>query len=171
MKFQVGDRVVHPVYGVGTIRSLGRQQFSGAPARQYYEVKTGGPTVWVPIDEHGATVLRAIAAKESLDACRKILKSRPVRFEKDRQLRQADLTRRLGVKSLPSLCETVRDLRADGELKPLGKADDDLLKRISKAMCDEWAAAEGVTFQVAQDEIESLLAQAQGRRSTRERLQ
>ncbi|MCL4394526.1 MAG: hypothetical protein M1482_06955 [Chloroflexi bacterium] len=82
-------------------------------------------------------------------------------------MRQVDIARRLKGRLLPSLCETVRDLRADGERKPLSKSDDDLLKRISKALCDEWAATEGVTAQVAQAEIEALLGQAPAARTSR----
>jgi hypothetical protein len=39
----------------------------------------------------------------------------------------------------------------------LGRTESDLLKKTFKALCDEWAAADGVTTQTALGEIESLL--------------
>ena len=157
MQFRVGDQVVHPVYGVGRVKTLTQQRFAGEKARKYYEVMAGGLTVWVPIDEEGSTVLRGVAPKDSLDECRRLLKGRPLHFSKDRQVRQLEIASRLEGRLLPALCEIVRDLRADGLRKPLGAGEQALLKKCFKALCDEWAASEAVTEQTALHEIESLL--------------
>jgi CarD family transcriptional regulator, regulator of rRNA transcription len=157
MQFQIGDRVVHPVYGVGTIKTLTKQRFAGEKMRKYYEVATGGPTVWVPINEEGSTVLRGIAPKDSLDECRRVLRDRPVPFAKNRQVRQLEIASRLKGRLLPALCEIVRDLRAQSQQRPLGTTEDGLLRKAFKALCDEWAASDGVTDRTALHEIESLL--------------
>jgi len=163
MQFQVGDKVVHPVHGVGTIKTFTKRLFIGGKARQYYEVITGGATIWVPINGQGSSVLRRIAPKDSLNECRRLLRGRPVPLDKDRQLRQLEIVTRLKGRLLPELCEMVRDLRARSRQKPLGMTEDNLLRKISKALCDEWAAVDGVTAQAALDEIESLLQEKQGR--------
>jgi CarD family transcriptional regulator len=157
MQFHIGDRVVHPVYGVGTVKTFTKQRFAGEKMRKYYEVATGGPTVWVPIDEQGSTVLRGIAAKDSLNECRRVLRGRPVPFAKDRQMRQLEIANRLKDRLLPALCEIVRDLRAQSQQRPLGITEEGLLRKTFKALCDEWAASDGVTNQTALYEIESLL--------------
>ncbi|MCL4394455.1 MAG: hypothetical protein M1482_06600 [Chloroflexi bacterium] len=157
MEFQIGEHVVHPVYGVGTVKTLTHQRFAGGKMREYYEVVSGGVTVWVPVNEEGFTVLRRIAAKESLGECRRVLKGRPVPFAVDRQKRQLEIAARMKGRMLPALCEIVRDLRAQGRLKPLGIAEDGLLRKTFKALCEEWAASEGVNDQAAIREIESLL--------------
>src|SRR5512140_761317 len=113
MQFQIGDQVVHPIHGVGTITTYSTQHFVGAIARSYYEVKHSRATVWVPIDEKGQTVLRGIASKGSLNSCRKMLKGTPVPLSKNRQLRQSAITHLLEGKSLSSLCRIVRDLGAE----------------------------------------------------------
>ncbi|HEX7589295.1 MAG TPA: CarD family transcriptional regulator [Anaerolineae bacterium] len=157
MQFQIGDQVVHPLYGVGTVKTHTRQQFGGEATRQYYEVTTGGPVVWVPIDEHGSTVLRRIASKQSLGECRRLLTSHPLLLDRDRKRRQFEIADRLKDGLLPAKCEMVRDLRAQGQLKPLGITDDALLRKTFKAVCDEWAASDGVTAKSALREIELLL--------------
>ena len=157
MQFRIEDRVVHPVYGVGTVKTLTQQRFAGEKMRKYYEVTTGGLTIWVPINEEGSTVLRGVAPKDSLNECRRLLRGRPVPFAKDRQVRQLEIASRLEGRLLPALCEIVRDLRAQSQQKPLGTAEQGLLRKSFKALCAEWAAADDVTEQTALHEIESLL--------------
>ena len=157
MQLQIGDHVVHPVHGVGTVKTFSQQQFFSDKARAYYQVAVGSVTIWVPSDEQGTSVLRRVAPKESLDECRRLLKRHPVSLDKDRKIRGAEVARLLKDRMLPALCETVRDLTAHGRQKPLGATENELLKRTFKALCDEWAAADGVTAKTALNEIESLL--------------
>jgi CarD family transcriptional regulator len=158
VQFQIGDQVIHPVHGVGTVKTLTEQQFGVAPARSYYEVATPrGPTVWVPIDEQGHTVLRRIASKACLAECRGLLLEDPIPFNSDRPTRQVEISTRLKGGLLPALATTVRDLRARSRGVPLGATENALLKRISKALCDEWAASKGITIHAAEREVEELL--------------
>lgn len=157
MTFQIGDRVVHPVHGVGTVKTLTEQQFGGAPSRRYYEVTTQGPTVWVPIDEQGHAGLRGIASKAILAECRDLLLGDPIPFDNNRHVRELEIATRLKGGILPAMCEMVRDLRARGWGIPLGVAEEKLLRKIYKVLCDEWAVSDGVSPASALHEIEDLL--------------
>jgi CarD family transcriptional regulator, regulator of rRNA transcription len=161
IKFQIGDLVVHPVHGVGTVTTFSKQSFTGARAQDYYEVTNPRITVWVPIDEQGSSVLREVASKNSLKDCRRLLKSRPVPLSKNPKTRKRELDGRSDVRLLPGLCELVRDLWAESRQKALGRVESDLFRKKFKALCDEWAASEGVPLQTALNEIESLLQVAQ----------
>jgi CarD family transcriptional regulator len=164
MQFQIGDRVVHPIHGVGTVTRLSEQQFGGDKARHYYEVTAGAHStrLWVPIDDHGVATLRGIASKRSLGECRRLLSSAPVALDKDRKIRQIEIAERLKSGLLPALCEMVRDLRARSQKIPLGTTEETLLRRISKSLCEEWAASDETSPANALCEIEDLL-QASGR--------
>jgi CarD family transcriptional regulator len=155
--FQIGDRVVHPVYGLGTVKTRSEKQFGNALIRQYYEIATNGPTVWVPIDEQGNTVLRGIASKASVAICRVLLLGDPIPFDKQHKIRQLEIIARLKGGLLPAMCEMVRDLRARSWGIPLGATEATLLKKLSTILCDEWAASEGVSPAKASHEIEDLL--------------
>jgi CarD family transcriptional regulator len=159
VQFQIGDRVVHPVHGVGTVKTFSKQVFFGDKTQDYYQVIAGTATVWVPVNDQGSTVLRKIAAKESLNECRRLLKRHPIPLDRDRKVRGLELAHLLKDKSLPDLCETVRDLQAHSHQMPLGVIESDLLKKTFKALCDEWAASDNVTSSIALGEIESLLQQ------------
>ncbi len=157
MQFQVGDRVVHPVHGVGKVKSITRLRFAGDQALPYYEVVTGAATVWVPVESEGLPRLRAIVSKASLAECRRLLASNPIPLARSHKIRQVEISTRLKDGSFPARCAVVRDLRAHSWTKPLGEVEDALLRRISNAVCDEWAASEGVAARKAMIEIEALL--------------
>jgi len=148
------------VHGVGTVKTFSKQRFVGAKAQRYYEVTNPRLTVWVPINEQGLTVLRGVASKNNLKSCRRLLKSPPVPLGKSSKTRKHEIESRSEVRLLPSLCRLVRDLSAESRQKPLGRIESELLRKSFKALCDEWAASDGVTSQSALDEIESLLQQA-----------
>lgn len=160
MRFQIGDQVVHPKYGVGTIKALSSQRFVGEKTRRYYEVSGKDITSWVPIDAQGVTVLREVASRNVLDSCRRLLKRPPTHLIKNHQLRQQEFAHRLEGGSLPAMCGIVRDLTAESRHKPLGSTESELLRRTFKAVCEEWAASDGVTSASAVGEIESLLVLA-----------
>ena len=160
MQFQIGDRVIHPVHGVGTIMGYTEQQFVEGNIQHYYEVTTAGAhssRLWVPINEQGSTTLRKIASKQTLGECRRLLRATPIPFDKNRKVRQVEIAMRLKDGLLPALCVMVRDLRARSKKLTLGATEETLLKRISKALCEEWAASEEVSPATALCEIEDLL--------------
>jgi CarD family transcriptional regulator len=157
MQFQVGDRVVHPIHGVGKVKSITQLGFVGDRVLPYYEVVTGAATVWVPVESEGLPRLRAIVSKASLAECRRLLTSDPTPLARSHKIRQVEISTRLKDGSLPSRCAVVRDLRAHSWTKPLGEVEDALLRRIANAVRDEWAASEGVAANKAMLEIEALL--------------
>ncbi len=157
LEFAVGDRVVHSVYGVGTIQAVSEQQFVGGHSRPYLEVKMAGSTLWVPVDASTSTILRGVAPKQTVDVCRKLLSEQPVSFDQNRTVRQVEIANRMKGGLLPALSRTVRDLRAHSWTKPLSAAEDLLLVKLSKALCAEWAASEGVSLTNALREIEARL--------------
>ncbi|MBI5032700.1 MAG: hypothetical protein HZB51_19425 [Chloroflexi bacterium] len=164
MHFEIGESVVHPVHGVGTIKSFSKRLILGETAQEYYQVITGKSIIWVPTNDQGSTVLRKVAPKASLNECRGILRHQPVPLDRNRKIRELELAHLLKDKLLPALCTTVRDLRAHSRQTPLGRIESDLLRKTFKALCDEWAAIEGVSAVIALGEIESLLGEGDKKR-------
>jgi len=156
MSFKVGDRVVHPQYGVGHVVKLAEREFEPGVMRQYYEVSIPGSTLWVSLDLP-TFGLRKLAVKSEIARCRKILASQPAPLTEDARLRQSDLAARLKQGSITVHCEVVRDLAAYGAHKPLGGTIGSFLRVTQDVLCQEWAVVEGVTLSEAVIEIGSLL--------------
>ena len=157
MTFKIGDRVVHPQYGVGKVVKLDEREFEPGVMRRYYEISIpGGSTVWVPV-ELGTSGLRKLAAKSEISHCRQILASHPSPLIEDARLRQSDLSVRLKQGTIAAHCEVVRDLSAHGAHKPISGTIAAFLQASQNVLCQEWAIVEGITLAEAVAEVGSLL--------------
>jgi CarD family transcriptional regulator len=155
--FKIGDRVVHPQYGVGCVVKLEEREFELGVMRRYYEISIpGGSTVWVPLDLLSSG-LRGLAAKSEIVRCRKILESHPAPLSDDSRLRQSNLAARLKEGTIAAHCEVVRDLYAYGRHKSLYGTIASFFRIIQDVLSQEWAAVEGITRSEAIHEIDLLL--------------
>lgn len=156
MDFKVGDRVVHPQYGVGHVVKLEDREFESGVMRRYYEISIPGSTLWVPLDQ-STFGLRKLAVRSEIDRCREILSSRPQPLTEDARLRQSELSARLKVGTIVAHCEVVRDLSAFGAHKPISGTIAAFLRVAQDVLCQEWAAVEEITLAEAAAEISVLL--------------
>ena len=157
MEFKSGDDVVHPSYGLGKIVRLEERQLAEAEMRWYYVLAIGKNTVWVPVRSDGATALRAVTARQELDQYRALLKSPPVKLERDHHKRRLEIKTRLTQGSFRAVCEAVRDLTALGWYRRIGDGDATVLDKILDNLRREWAAATGTSILEAIREVDALL--------------
>lgn len=157
MPYQVNDSVVHPAHGVGRVVALAMQHFFDAEARLYYEIDLQRNRVWVPVDAGPASGLRPVTPKSDLARYRRVLQSRPTSLILDSRQRHLELVGRLKVGLFQTSCEVVRDLTARRWVKPLNEMDSRTLRRTHEGLCQEWAAAAGISVQEAAKEIDALL--------------
>ena len=156
VKLEIGDRVVHPQYGVGHVVKLDEREFEPGVMRRYYEIAIPGSTLWVPLDMP-TFGLRKLTVKSEIDRCRKILQSHPAPLHEDSRLRQSDLATRLKAGTITAHCEVVRDLTAYGAHKPLSGTIAAFLRVTQDVLSQEWATVEGITVSEAVFEITALL--------------
>lgn len=159
MQFKIGDRVVHPAYGVGHIVNIEEKRLSEEKGSQLCYKITLIPQhkVWVPVEMEQVIGLRLVTANSELDGYRHLIKSRPVPLPKNHYHRHWALIRRLKLGTFQVICEVVRDLTAWGWRKPLGPSDTATLHKTRENLYREWAIAAGVSNPEAIKEIDMLL--------------
>jgi RNA polymerase-interacting CarD/CdnL/TRCF family regulator len=156
--FDIGERVVHPQRGVGSVSRLEEREFEPGVIQRYYEISIpGGSIVWVPADQPNAG-LRRLATAQEIAHCREILLSPPDPLGEDARARQSDLASHLKSGTISAQCEVVRDLSAHIAHKPTSGPIAEFLRMTQEVLRQEWALVEGVTPHEAEAEILALLA-------------
>ncbi|HLO29585.1 MAG TPA: CarD family transcriptional regulator [Anaerolineales bacterium] len=155
--FKIGDKVVHPQYGVGNVVKLEEREFEPGAMRRYYEISIpGGSTLWVPLDS-STSGLRKLTVRSEIERCRQVLAARPMPLTEDARLRQSELSIRLKQGTITAQCEVVRDLSAYGAHKPISGTIASFLQTTQNVLCQEWAIVEGITLSDAAAEVGFLL--------------
>jgi len=155
LKFEIGDKVVHPQHGVGYVSNLEEKQFEPNKSRKYYVVSIPDTTLWVPVDL-STSGLRKLGGKSELEQCYQILQSAPQTLNAGRDL-LASLAGRIKQGTIIAQCEVVRDLTAFGWHKPLFGPIADFQRMALNVLCQEWAVIKGVSVAEASFEINDLL--------------
>ena len=157
MAIKVNDRAVHSMHGVGRVIKLEIRRFPAGPKRLYYNFEFPTGTVWVPV-EGSASGLRQLTPKADLDQYRNLLRSWPTPLVADHRQRLLALKERQKDKSFDAKCKLVRDLSALGWNKELNESNNAVLRTARNAVCEEWAAVEGLSLADATQEVMTLLA-------------
>jgi RNA polymerase-interacting CarD/CdnL/TRCF family regulator len=162
MAFQPRDRVVHPAYGVGSIRAVVTESFPGSAPREYYQIDMRQGTIWIPVDDSASTGLRALTTKAELARWRRVLSAPSVALNPDARQRRQELLDRVRTGQIRAWCEVVRDLTALGRTKPKPLADSDsmILRQAKDGLCREWADADGISIEQAIRAVDTLLSRA-----------
>ncbi len=156
MPFKIGDRVVHPHHGVGTVTNLASRQFESGGPRSYYEISIGDSTLWVPVDEPGLG-LRKLTAKSQLDQCALILQSIPSSLEISPRELRGQLSRHLRDGTILAQCEVVRDVTALSWHKPLQGSMAEFRRMALGVLCQEWSTVAEISLAEATDQITAYL--------------
>lgn len=157
MDIEVNRRAVHPKHGVGRVVKLELRRFPAGPKRLYYNFEIPTGTVWVPVEGLSGG-LRPLTAKADLDRYRSLLRSAPAPLAAAHRQRLIALKERQKDNSFDAKCRLVRDLSALGWNKELNESNGAVLRTTRNAVCEEWAAVEGVSLAEATQEVMALLA-------------
>jgi len=161
MQYQIGDKVFHPIHGIGKIVAIKEKALNGDVPSLYYEVAMSNSRMWVMVHPLEEGRLRHITPRSDMERYHSLLKSRPVPLENNYRQRQNDLITRFKSGTLQDLCEIVRDLRARKTLRVLSEFDSTLLTRASDYLFDEWAAINEISRYEASRDVEALLVEGQ----------
>jgi RNA polymerase-interacting CarD/CdnL/TRCF family regulator len=156
MAFQVGDQVIHWVYGLGEIIGLDEKVLSGH-SDKYYVVQIRDLTLWVPLNEKGEHCLRFPTPARDFENLFRLLSSPGESLSDDRYMRKTQLSDRLNDRTLESICRVIRDLVSFKRTHRINENDKSILNRARNFLLDEWCVAFSVPIQQAEGDLRKLL--------------
>ncbi len=158
--FRIGDTVIHPGYGAGTVVYIEEQQFLGSD-KPYYSIELldGSKTrVWVPVKDAGKKGVRYPTPKSQLGQIWRVLRTEPETLSPDHNKRYDSLREKLRGGDIFRIAEAVRDMFwKDHRSRRLTIQGKRLYDRGLTFLASEVAVVQGCDFAVAEARISSIL--------------
>ena len=156
MNLNIGDPVIHWVYGFGKILRTEEKNLPGQ-ASLYYVVQVKDLTIWVPSDEELKNRLRLPTPEKQFDRLFDILSSPGEPLSQDRLERKTHLLEEQKNATAEANCRIIRDLSSRQKESQLNDHDTAVLKRTQYSLLSEWTYSLSVPLAEAEDELHRLL--------------
>lgn len=161
MDYVVGDKVVYPHRGAGSVTAVENLELVDGFERYYViDIPGEGLTVHIPVDKTDDLGVRPIVTERRLDRVMGVLSKEPQELPDDYKERQAGVRDKLGTGLALEIAETVRDLLWHEQRAHLTKVDRRLLDAARELLAGEIALATGDEVTEAQDAIDAAVAEA-----------
>jgi CarD family transcriptional regulator len=161
MQFSVGDKVVHPHHGPGSIAGIESRELMDGTKR-YYVIDMPGQrlTVHIPVGKTDEVGLRLAMSQSRLPRVLSMLRGKPHPLPEDYRERQEQIGAQLKTGQVMQLAKVVRDLTWHRERAHLTKTDSDCLKRGRDLLAAEMALVSGDAVSDASKLIEATMTAA-----------
>ncbi|MBQ6808828.1 MAG: CarD family transcriptional regulator [Firmicutes bacterium] len=160
--FKIGEKVVYPVHGAGTIESIESREILGEE-RSYYVLRlsTGDLQVLVPVDTVEKAGLRPICAPAKLDEVEKILCGPSQSWEENWNKRYRINMDKIKSGDICQLAEVIRSLALRDAQKGLSAGEKKMLDNARRILLSEVILSAGVNQEEAIRKLDDCLSQAE----------
>jgi CarD family transcriptional regulator len=158
--FNVGDKVIHPAYGAGTISEIDEKLVGEQPSTYYIiELIATAGTLMVPVSRADQVGLRSPV--DQPDHLLNVLTSQPATLSNDHRQRQGLISTEIRSGDVVKICEIVRDLAFRDREDKLTEADLRLYRQAQDFLVGELAVSQDVDLETARFQITSVLESLQ----------
>ncbi len=136
--FKIGDSVVYPMHGAGTIESIESRQILGE-VRDYYIIKIlhGNMQVMVPVNGSEKAGLRGIIDPSGVDTILKVLAAESTAMDDNWNRRNRDNMEKLKTGDVAEVSEVVRNLMRMDRVRKLSTGEKKLLGSARQILISE----------------------------------
>ena len=151
--FNVGDKIVYPMHGAGTIDSIEEKNILGEN-QSYYVIKMPGEVkVMVPTDRAEQIGVRNVIGKEEAEKVISILGEDETEMSQNWNKRYRDNMEKMKSGSIYEVAGVVRNLSFNQKENGLSTGEKKMLSNAKQILVSELVLAEHAT----QDEVEELI--------------
>ena len=158
--FQVGDAVIHPGYGAGTVVVIEKLQCLGSD-KLYYSVELSDESktrVWIPVKEAQKRGVRHPTPRSRLGQIWRVHRAEPESLPPDHKERYESLLEKLSGGDIMQAAKVVRDMFwKDHRSRKLTIQGERLYKRGLTFLTSEVAAMQGWDCAAAEAKISNIL--------------
>ena len=151
--FNVGDKIVYPMHGAGTIDSIEEKNILGENQFYYVIRMPGEVKVMVPTDRAEQIGVRNVIGKEEAEKVISILGEDETEMSQNWNKRYRDNMEKMKSGSLYEVADVVRNLSFKQKEKGLSTGEKKMLSNAKQILVSELVLAE----HASQDEVEELI--------------
>ena len=151
--FNVGDKIVYPMHGAGTIDSIEEKDILGQKQSYYILKMPGEGKVMIPTAKAEEVGVRNIINKESADKVFGILEKDETQMDKNWNKRYRDNMDKMKSGDIYEIADVVRNLSFKQKEKGLSTGEKKMLNNAKQILVSELVLAE----HASQEEVEKLV--------------
>ncbi len=151
--FNVGDKIVYPMHGAGTITAIEEKDILGQKQSYYILKMPGEVKVMVPTAKAEEVGVRNIINKESADKVFGVLEQDETAMDKNWNKRYRDNMEKMKSGDIYEIADVVRNLSFKQKEKGLSTGEKKMLNNAKQILVSELVLAEHAT----QEEVEQLV--------------
>ena len=161
MTFQVGEKVVYPSYGVGTVESISARSF-GSNFERFYLLRfnVGGMTVMAPFSRAASMGIRRISKSREVSRVLSFLSSGVCGVQPDWKVRLRENAAKLQSGDLQKTAEVLKSLLLLQSQHPLSFSERRMLMSACRMVVAEISTARGAVEPLAATLLARTLAKA-----------
>ena len=154
--FSIGDKVVYPMHGAGTIQNIEEKEVLGE-TRAYYilRIPDGNLQVMVPVKGSDAAGLRPIVSEEEVSGVLDVLAAESTPMDENWNRRYRENMDKLRSGDPAKVAEVIRNLMRVERAKRLSTGEKKLLANARQILASEIVLVRGVAEKDAMDMIDS----------------
>jgi CarD family transcriptional regulator len=159
--FQIGEKVVYPNHGVGTIENISSRPFGNRLERFYLlRLSSNQLTVMVPFSHAGDVGLRRVTKNGELTRVLQYLAEGRVKCSQDWKDRYKENCEKMNGGSITAIAEVFKSLLIVQSDKPLSFREKKMLDRARHMLITEFCIGRGLCEQNAIDVLDKALAKS-----------
>ena len=151
--FNVGDKIVYPMHGAGTIDSIEEKDILGEKQSYYILRMPGGVKVMIPTAKAEEVGVRNIIDKSSADRVISVLEQNETDMDKNWNKRYRDNMDKMKSGDIYEVADVVRNLSFKQKEKGLSTGEKKMLNNAKQILVSELVLAE----HASQEEVEEIV--------------
>lgn len=159
MSFQIGDKVVHPMYGAGTLESVVQKKVSGV-TREYYIMRLPerSMVVMIPVENSEEIGVRPVVDRERADAVLAAIPGIQVEMTSNWNHRYRENMERLKSGDLLEVARVVKGLTVRDTARGLSTGERKMLHSARQILISELVLSKSLSYEAVERELDTALA-------------
>ena len=158
--FNVGDKIVYPMHGAGTIESIEEKDILGTKESYYILRMPGEVKVMVPTAKAKEVGVRDVIDKESADKVFQILEHDSTQMAMNWNKRYRDNIEKMKTGDIYEIADVVRNLSFKQKEKGLSTGEKKMLENAKQILVSELVLAEHSTKDEIEDQVDNTICKS-----------